>query len=187
MPCARANARAADRSARGRLALTAVTANAEAALKFLKAPSPPLDELRDTLTDIRNDNQRAGDVVRRMRTLLKKEATQHEPFDVDAAVSDVVKLIKGNAVSRHIAIDLELAADLAPVVGDRTQFQQVLLNLLLNACDAVQNAEPSERRISLRAEQMTYLVGFVFLFAFIIWVSGFDLVRTLGGAPPPQP
>jgi signal transduction histidine kinase len=140
--------------------LTAVTANAEAALHFLAASSPPLAELRDTLTDIRNDNQRAGDVVRRMRTLLKKEATRQEPFDVSGAVVDVVKLISGNAVSRRIAIDLDLAADLAPVLGDRTQFQQVLLNLLLNACDAVQDAEPQRRRVSLRAEQRARMALF---------------------------
>jgi two-component system sensor kinase FixL len=85
-----------------------------------------------------------------MRTLLKKDATRHEPFEVSQAVGDVVKLIKGKAVSRRISIDVDLAADLAPILGDRIQFQQVLLNLLMNACDAVQDIDSSLRRVVLR-------------------------------------
>jgi len=132
--------------------LTAVTANTEAALQLIGASSPPLQELRDALEDIRNDNQRAGEVVQRMRTLLKKEATRHEPFEVQAAVADVVKLIKGKAMSCRIDLDVHLAAAPAEILGDRTQFQQVLLNLLMNACDAVQDSDPSMRRVGLRVE-----------------------------------
>ena len=133
--------------------LAAVTANTEAALRFLSVSPPPLAELSETLSDIRNDNQRAGEVVQRMRTLLKKDRSRHEPFDAYAAVSDVLKLMKGNAASRRIVIDVHRATRLGPILGDRTQFQQVLLNLLMNACDAVQEVDPSLRRVSLRTAQ----------------------------------
>ncbi len=106
--------------------------------------------MRETLTDIRSDNLRAGEVVQRMRTLLKKDPSRHEAFHVNGAVADVVKLVKNRAVSRHIVVDLDLDAGLTTIVGDRVQFQQVLLNLLINACDAVQDAELPMRRVSLR-------------------------------------
>ena len=99
--------------------LTAVMANTEAALRLMAKATPPIEELRDTLQDIRSDNQRAGQVVQHMRALLKKGSTRHEPIEINATVADVVRLIRGDAASRGIAIDVELAADLGPVVGDQ--------------------------------------------------------------------
>jgi C4-dicarboxylate-specific signal transduction histidine kinase len=129
--------------------LTAVMANTEAALRLMAKAAPPLDELRDTLKDIRSDNRRAGDVVQRMRALLKKGATRHEPIEINATVADVVRLIRGDAAARGISIDVELTADLEPIIGDRIQVQQVVLNLLMNACDAVQEQEAGHRRVRL--------------------------------------
>jgi PAS domain S-box-containing protein len=131
--------------------LTAVTANAEAALRLMAEVPPPLDELRAAVADIRSDNQRAGDVVHRLRTLLKRGVSRHEPFDVNGAVTEVVQLLKGSLVSRRVTIDVESRDDLPPILGDRIQFQQVLLNLLMNAADALQGVEPSQRRITLRS------------------------------------
>ena len=130
--------------------LTAVMANTEAALRLMAKATPPIEELRETLQDIRSDNQRAGQVVQHMRALLKKGSTRHEPIEINATVADVVRLIRGDAASRGISIDVELAADLEPVVGDRIQVQQVVLNLLMNACDAVQGQEAWSRRVGLK-------------------------------------
>jgi two-component system sensor kinase FixL len=130
--------------------LTAVTANTEAALNLMSTRPVPLGELREALTDILNDSNRASDVVQRMRTLLKKGSMQHEPLDLNAAVSEVVQLVQSNALGRRIALDVELSAGIGRVRGDRIQVQQVVLNLLMNAFDAVQGREPALRRVSLR-------------------------------------
>ncbi len=130
--------------------LTAVMANAEASLRLVAMQPPPLGELREALNDIRSDNQRASDVVQRMRSLLKKGATRYEPIELNASIGDIVKLIKGNAARRGIAVDVDLALGIEPVRGDRVQVQQVVLNLLMNACDAVQEQDASLRRVSIR-------------------------------------
>jgi two-component system, LuxR family, sensor kinase FixL len=133
--------------------LTAVMANAEAASRMMALASPPLAALREILDDILRDNQRAGDVVRRMRTLLEKRATVSEPVEVNGSVTEVVKLIQGNAATRRIALEVDLATRIEPVSADRIQFQQVVLNLVLNAFDAVQDVDASDRRVALRTSQ----------------------------------
>ena len=130
--------------------LTGATANAVAALLLLNADPPKLRELRGTLNDIVNDSRRAAAVVHNMRTLLKKGAPQHEPLDVNHVVRDVVQLIQRNVIARRIVLDLDLASGIEPVVGNRTQIQQVVLNLLMNAFDAVQTRDPASRRVQLR-------------------------------------
>jgi two-component system sensor kinase FixL len=130
--------------------LTAVTANAQAALLFMAMQPAALSDVRASLIDIRSDIERASQIMHRMRTLLKKGATRYEPIDINSTVSEVVKVIQGNAAGREIAIDLELAADLPPVHGDRIHIQQVLLNLLMNAFDAVDDQETPNRHVTLR-------------------------------------
>jgi two-component system sensor kinase FixL len=139
--------------------LTAVMANAEAALRLLAHRPPKLAELRETLAEIVNDNRRAGDVVRRMRALLKKEPTRREAVDVNDSVGEVVKLIQGTAVARGVSLDVELAAGVRPVEGDRIQIQQVVLNLLLNAFDAVEECAPPDRRVRMRTFRADRMAG----------------------------
>jgi len=130
--------------------LTAVMANAEAALHFLAARPPMLGELGETLNEIVRDNKRAGDVLRRMRTLLKKDRSRYEPIELNGIVREVVTLIESNAVGRRIAIDVELASNVDLVLGDRILIQQVVLNLLMNALDAVETCESANRRVHLQ-------------------------------------
>ena len=129
--------------------LTAVTTNADAALLLLSAQPPRWRDLTDALMDIRRDSQRAGDVVRQVRLLLRKLPTQLEVLDLTSTVADVVKLAEGNASIRHIVLDVELPASGPAVLGDRSQIQQVVLNLLLNAFDAVKDRPAAERRVRL--------------------------------------
>jgi len=133
--------------------LTAVAANAEAALRMLENQPLPIDDLRETLEEIVSDNRRAGDVLLRMRSLLKKGATRQEPVEVNETVNEVARLIQGNATGRRIILDVELGAGIDPVAGDRIQIQQVVLNLLLNAMDAVQGLETVQRHVSLRTSR----------------------------------
>lgn len=130
--------------------LTAVMANTEAALQMVAANPLPLEELRETLGDIRSDNKRASDVVRRMAAMLKKGASDHEPVDVNRTVSEVVALVQSNAISRRISVDVRLDAGIVPVWGDRIQIQQVVLNLLINALDAVAECTPANRRVRIQ-------------------------------------
>lgn len=153
--------------------LTAVMANTAAALRMLSTSPTPLGELHETLRDIQSDNERAGDVVRRVRTLMKKTPTQSEPVEIAASVTNVVKIIRGNAAGRHIVVDVELADDLPPIIGDRVRFQQVVLNLLMNACDAVESQDPPRRRVSLTTARS----------------NGFAIVKVTdwgGGLPEPE-
>lgn len=130
--------------------LTAVGVNVETALILIAADPLDFAELRNTLRDIRSDNQRAGDVLQNVRALLRKTPARYEPVEINSTVGDVVKLIQNSAVRRGILIDVDLTSGMRPVRGDRTQIQQVVLNLLMNACDAVQANERALRRVSLR-------------------------------------
>jgi C4-dicarboxylate-specific signal transduction histidine kinase len=130
--------------------LTAIRVNAEAGLILLASKQPPLHEIGAALSEIRNDNQRAADVLRQVRTLLRKDTTGVERVEINSTVGDVVKLIENSAARRGICIDAELAAETRPVRGDRIQVQQVVLNLLMNACDAVEQNEKPNRRVSLK-------------------------------------
>lgn len=133
--------------------LTAVMANAEAALRLIVNQPPRLRELREALDEILSDSKRAGDVLVHMRTLLKKAPSRQEPIDVNSIIGDVVKLSQGSAVDLGIALDVEPASDLGPVLGNRVQIQQVVLNLLMNAFDAVREREAADRRVRLRTSQ----------------------------------
>ncbi len=130
--------------------LTAVGVNVETALLLLGAKSLNLDELRETLRDIRSDNQRAGDVLQNVRGLLRRTPTRYEQVEINSTVADVVRLIQNSAVRRGILIDVDLTPEKRPVRGDRTQIQQVVLNLLMNACDAVQANQRPLRRVNLK-------------------------------------
>jgi C4-dicarboxylate-specific signal transduction histidine kinase len=131
--------------------LTAVRVNAEAGLILLASGQPALHEVRAALSEIRNDTQRAAEVVRQVRTLLRKDTTRIEAVEVNSTISDVVKLMENSAARRAILVEVELAPETRPVRGDRIQLQQVILNLLMNACDAVQQNEKHHRRVSLKA------------------------------------
>jgi two-component system sensor histidine kinase TtrS len=130
--------------------LAAVRINADAALQILEARPLPLAVLREILGDIRDDNQRAGEVLQHMRTLLKKNPARLEEVQINATAIEVARLIKSNALRRGITVDVELSPWMKPILGDRVQVQQVILNLLVNACDAVESNDRLQRKVSLR-------------------------------------
>ena len=117
--------------------LTAILSNAQAAQRFLAHDDVDLEEVREILTDIVDQDKRAGEVIRRLRLLLKKGEVQQQPLDGNSVVTEVLKLIRSDLVNQGVTAHTELAHDLPAVNADRVQLQQVLLNLMMNACDAM--------------------------------------------------
>jgi PAS domain S-box-containing protein len=117
--------------------LTAILSNAQAALRMLGDASEVPAELREILRDIALDDQRAGDIIRKVRQLMKKDPFQLQPVDLNKLVVDVSILLESDVLIREMAIERDLAPNLPRVFGDRIQLQQVLLNLILNGLDAM--------------------------------------------------
>ncbi|MCC6194181.1 MAG: HAMP domain-containing histidine kinase [Burkholderiales bacterium] len=131
--------------------LMGILSNAQAALRFMTAERPDLDEVRDILADIVEDDKRAGEVIRRLRALLKKGEVQRSLLDVRDVVDDVMRVTRNDLLNRDIVLHTDIATGLAPVLGDRIQLQQVLLNLIMNACDAIHGSEAREIILGARA------------------------------------
>jgi two-component system, LuxR family, sensor kinase FixL len=130
--------------------LTAILSNAETAQDLLESSTVNLDEIREILADIVEDDKRAGEVIHRLRRLLRKGSLDFAPLDVGETVSEVARLVSGDAALRNVAVRLELAAELPPARGDRVQLQQVVLNLVLNALDAMRESTAGDRTLVLR-------------------------------------
>jgi two-component system sensor kinase FixL len=131
--------------------LGAILRNAEAAELFLQNASPDLEEIRAILADIRKDDQRAGSVINRMRSLLKRQNLDKRPVDVVELVGEVIALVRSDATARHVKLELAVADHLPPVFGDAVHLQQVLLNLIVNGMDAIDEAQGGNRRVSVSA------------------------------------
>ena len=131
--------------------LGAILRNAEAAALFLQHPTPDLHEIGAILDDIRKDDQRAGEVIDRMRTLLRREDVEMTALEISEVLGDVGMLLRSDAAARHVTLRLDVPPRLPPVHGDRVQIQQVLLNLVLNAMDALDGVGASSRTVTVAA------------------------------------
>ncbi len=126
--------------------LGAILSNAEAAELFLSGDPPQLERVRQILADIGDEDRRASEVIRRVRSLLRKTPPELQPLSLNDVVREVLGLVGGDALRRGIALEPDLSP-LPQVRGDRVQLQQALLNLVLNAMEALEQAKPGERRI----------------------------------------
>jgi PAS domain S-box-containing protein len=118
--------------------LAAIVANGQACLRLLRRETPDLNYLRGAIEWIVKDGNRAGEVIRRVRGLLKKADTQKAPLEVNDIVSEVAALLQRELSAQHVTLRLELASAIAPIVADRVQLQQVIINLIVNGVDAMQ-------------------------------------------------
>src|SRR5262249_19625804 len=115
--------------------------------------SPPnLDEAREALGCVVRDADRAKDIVGRMRDQIKKAPPRRDSFDVNEAISEVIVMVRGAIAKSGIAISTQLMDGLVPVQGDRVQLQQVVMNLILNAVEAMNSVEEGARQLSIRIE-----------------------------------
>jgi PAS domain S-box-containing protein len=131
----------------------AVSANAQAAIWWLAANPPNLDKVRGSLRYILADSQRAGDVIGRIRALVKKEPTRKDRFDINQAVVDVVALTQNEVLTHSISLRTEFATELPLVEGDRVQLQQVMLNLVINAIEAMSGKDTEARVLRITTER----------------------------------
>ena len=131
--------------------LGAIHSNAEAAEILLQKNPPDLDELRSILSDIRQDGWRAGEVIHRMRSLFKRHRFKMELIEAKGLVGALGGLLQAVMISRKAHLRIEVAPALPPVWGDTVQLQQVMLNLILNALDAMNDCPIGEREVVVRA------------------------------------
>jgi two-component system sensor kinase FixL len=131
--------------------LGAILRNSEAAASMLQAPILDREELQAIISDIRRDDSRAGQVIDRLRALLKHRRLDLQPIAVQEVVRDVLELVRTDAVARHVQIESALEPALPAVSGDRVHLSQVLLNLVINAMDAVSDLTPERRRVIVGA------------------------------------
>jgi PAS domain S-box-containing protein len=127
--------------------LTAIVNNANAGLHWLAAEPPDIDEIREIIRRILRDGNRAGDVIARMRALFKKAPMTKEQVDLNEAIEEVVALTQSEAQRNRIDVRTRLGGDVVSILGDRVQLQQVVLNLLLNAIEAVTATSEASREI----------------------------------------
>ncbi|WP_052518262.1 sensor histidine kinase [Archangium violaceum] len=133
--------------------LAAILTNAETAQELLRRTPMDLPLVLETLEDIVSDDKRAGAVIRHMRALLKKGEGQHGPHDFNDLVREVLRLVGADAQLRGVTLAHQLSEAALPIHGDGVQLQQVVLNLCINALDAVSHCPPGQRRVWVRTQR----------------------------------
>src|SRR5215510_9640997 len=127
--------------------LTSILSNAQAARRLLAREAVDLDEIREIVEDIVDDDRRAGEVIRRLRAMFKRGESNRQILDLNELTGEVLGFAHSDLLSRHVQVTTRLSADLPKVRGDNIQLQQVLLNLIVNACEAMTGNEPYDRSL----------------------------------------
>jgi PAS domain S-box-containing protein len=139
--------------------LAAVVNNANASLRWLSRDSPNLAEAREAIGRIIRDGNRAGDVISRMRALFKQASTTREQLDINEAIEEVVILAQSEVQRSRVSLQTRLANDLPLIMADKIQLQQVLLNLLMNAIEAMSGVGEGPRELWVSSEKVTGISG----------------------------
>jgi C4-dicarboxylate-specific signal transduction histidine kinase len=129
--------------------LTAILANAQAVQHILQQPNPDISQVVEAIDDIVSEDHRAGEVIRRLLGLLRKSEARSEPVDLNDVARSTLKLLNSELVARRVAVTANFSDSLPFILGDSVQLQQVLINLLVNAMDALNAVPPAQRRIEV--------------------------------------
>jgi two-component system, LuxR family, sensor kinase FixL len=130
--------------------LSSILTNAQAAQRILANGQADLATVQEILDEIVSEDKRAGEVIQRVRQWLKKAEVEQHPVQINNVVDDVLKLMRGDLVNQKVTFSTELTQHVPSVTGDSVQLQQVLLNLVVNACDAMTDCNTPERRLLIR-------------------------------------
>ena len=133
--------------------LAAIQANTGAAIQLLRTGKAGQEELLEILGDIAADDLRAGAIIARMREPIRRNAFTFQPLHLNRLIGELVKSVRRNASLLETSLELDLDQELPPLLGDKIQLQQVFMNLLLNAFDAVREVVPALRRIAISTRQ----------------------------------
>jgi signal transduction histidine kinase len=131
--------------------LAAIRSNAEAIQSMLEAQAPDLAEIKAAIADIVSDDARAGDTIRRLRALFKREELARSEIDLEELLTEVSRIVRSDVIIRKVLLNIEVRQPLRPVPADRVQILQAIINLLLNAFDAVSMIEEGARKVTLSA------------------------------------
>ena len=129
--------------------LTSILSNAGAGLRYLAMDPPDLGEVREILADIVSEDRRAGDMIGRMRRMLQRGEVALRPVCVDECIDELLRLLRADLLTRRVVVTPPAATDPAYALTDRVQLQQVLQNLIVNACDAMAHLPPARRQLTL--------------------------------------
>ena len=167
--------------------IAAAVTNAYAALRWLRASPPDLEEVRQSLGQVIENGRRAGDVIDGIRALVKKAPPRSSRFDLNEAILDVIALTRSEVLKHGVALQTELATGLPSVDGDRVQLQQVILNLIMNAAEAM--GDLGEERRELLISTRTDAAGGVLVAVRNSGRASTPQVRTAFSRPstPPSP
>ena len=139
--------------------LTAILSNAHATRHMLDAAHFDRAEFAEALEDIAQDARRAAEIIRRLRALYRKQHSDRRPLDVNEAIREVTGLLKKDLERKRVGLQLELAENLPQVLGDVVQLQQVFLNVVVNACDAMKGSENGPRQLRIETSHRNSVVA----------------------------
>jgi PAS domain S-box-containing protein len=133
--------------------LAAISTNGEACLRWMNRPQPEMGEAQATVTSILEASARARDVIKRIRALARRSDPAYAPLDLKSVVEESVDMVRRELNNHHVALMLGLTPDLPPVNGDRVQLQQVLINLLMNAIQAMAACRPGQAVLTVQTQR----------------------------------
>jgi signal transduction histidine kinase len=137
--------------------LGAIHVNVETMAMMLESPAPDIDEIRQIVADIQRDEERASEVIRRLRSMLKKAPFEPKDIDLNDVVREAIEFLSALAIAREVNIRGYISPMPLPISGDRIQLQQVILNVIVNAMDAMSNMPSAERKITVSTARIDNL------------------------------
>ena len=129
--------------------LSSILTNAEAGQRFMSKDPPDLVEVRAIFADIVSADRRAEGIIERLRTMLRRGEVALQPVDVNESLEELLRIARSDLIARGVSVSNLTTGELPPAMTDRVQLQQVLLNLIVNACDAMESNPPEDRNLAL--------------------------------------